>query len=151
MMNAECSIADRVRASILEALLDGEEWPVGELFAFCQKRDLEELNRNTFYSIMSRMERNTPRLVKKKKGVYQYLLSEPAQRIKEPRPAVPLDEQPPRELTEEEIIGIWRSAAQRIAQGLKQPDYEMSTGEFARYKRMNEINKRMLALLSDYL
>ncbi len=153
-MNMECSIADRVRASALEAVSNGAEWPVGELFDFCQKRNPEEkLNRNTFYSIMSRMERNTPRLVKRKKGVYQYLLSEAPSREEAPlQPTAP--EQKPAlrtELTEEEVIGVWRAAAQRVAQGLKQPDYEMSTDEFARYKRINETNKRVLALLADYL
>ena len=49
MMNMECSIADRVRASALEAVSNGAEWPVGEMFDFCQKRNPEEkLNRNTF-------------------------------------------------------------------------------------------------------
>lgn len=68
-MNMECSIADRVRASALEAVSNGAEWPVGELFDFCQKRNPEEkLNRNTFYSIMSRMERNTPAWSRRKRG-----------------------------------------------------------------------------------
>lgn len=152
-MNMECSIADRVRASALEAVSNGAEWPVGELFDFCQKRNPEEkLNRNTFYSIMSRMERNTPRLVKKKKGVYQYLLSEAA--LPEEAPcshSAGAKARPRTELTEEEVIGVWRAAAQRVAQGLKAADYEMSTDEFARYKRINETNKRVLALLADYL
>ena len=68
-MNMECSIADRVRASALEAVSNGAEWPVGELFDFCQKRNPEEkLNRNTFYSIMSRMERKYPPPGQEEKG-----------------------------------------------------------------------------------
>lgn len=144
--------SEPIKAILMPLLQDGKPHPISELRDLIVSRDANLIETpNSLNAALNYIMRHDPHLTRPFKAHYQYNISIPkSESMKSPLTQDPALEVKQRKMTSKEVIQRWTRLTHLIAENLKAPTYDMSLDEFQEYKKINDINVKILQVLGEY-